>query len=259
MKKIFLTLSFTFFISAGSTWAVEHAFAFQGAGCGQDCASCHTLSKDEAKKLIKADMFKAEINDVKIAPVKGLWEIQGTTKEGKRFVIYVDFGKKYLVEGNFTPLEQLGKPPEMRKLDVSKIPLTGAVVMGNPLAKTKIIVFDDPECPYCKKLHEEIKKVLETRKDIAFYIKLFPLDIHPKSYEKSKAILCKNSVKLLDDAFAGKELPKPDCNTKEVDDNINLGKNLGINGTPAIIFPDGRLLPGYVDSQTIIKMLETPQ
>ncbi|MBI3398224.1 MAG: DsbC family protein [Deltaproteobacteria bacterium] len=259
MKKSLIVLLFVIFAQAVPSLAIESAFAFQGAGCGQDCASCHTLSKDEAKKLIKADAFKAEVNDVKISPVKGLWEIQGTTKEGKRFIVYVDFGKKYLVEGNFTPLEQLGKPPELRKLDLSKIPLTGTVIMGNPMASKKIIVFDDPDCPYCKKLHEEIKKILKTRKDIAFYIKLYPLDIHPKAYEKSKAILCKKSVNLLDDAFAGKELPQPDCNTKEVDDNINLGRNLGINGTPAIIFSDGRLLPGYVDSQTLIKMLETPQ
>ncbi len=259
MKKIFLILSFIFLIPTMSIGAMDTAFAFQGPGCGQDCVSCHTLSKDDAKKLIRADVFKAEIADVKMSPVKGLWEINGTTKEGQKFIVYVDFGKKYLIEGTLTPLEKLGKPPELKKIDVSKIPLTGAVVMGNTLAKTRIIVFDDPDCPYCKKLHEEIKKILEKRKDIAFYIKLYPLDIHPKAYEKSKTILCKNSLKLLDDAFAGKELPKPDCEAKELDENIRLGKSLGIGGTPTIIFPDGRVLPGYVDSATLLKLLETPQ
>src|SRR3990167_2075794 len=258
MKKSLIVFLLVIFAPAVTTRAMDTAFAFKGAGCSQDCASCHSLSKDEAKKLIKADAFKADVADVRMSPVKGLWEIE-VAKEGQKFLIYVDFGKKYLVEGKFTPLAQLGKPPELKKVDLSQIPLGDAVVMGNPKAKTKIIVFDDTDCPYCKKLHEEIKKILETRKDIAFYIKLFPLDIHPEAYEKSKTIICnKKSVKLLDDAFAGKKLPKPDCETKEIDDNIKLGKSLGITGTPTIIFPDGRLLPGYVEGPTLIKILETP-
>ncbi|MBI5875238.1 MAG: DsbC family protein [Deltaproteobacteria bacterium] len=258
MKKFFLILFFTFLAPAVTVQAMGEAFAFQGAGCGQDCKSCHSLSKDEAKKLIKADAFKADVTDIRMAPVKGLWEIEAV-REGQKFIIYVDFAKKYLVEGKFTPLEQIGKPPELKKVDLSKIPLTDAVIMGNPMAAKKIIVFDDPDCPYCKKLHEEIKKILETRKDIAFYIKLFPLDIHPEAYEKSKAIICnKKSVKLLDDAFAGKKLPKSTCETKEVAETIKLGKSIGITGTPTIIFPDGRLLPGYMEGPALLKMLETP-
>ncbi|MBI3753592.1 MAG: DsbC family protein [Deltaproteobacteria bacterium] len=255
MKKSLIVLLLVIFAQAAPGLAAENAFAFQGAGCGQDCASCHTLSKDEAKKLIKADVFKAEIGNIKMSPIKGLWEIEGTTKEGKIFIVYVDFAKKYLVEGRFTPLEQLGKPPEMKKVDLAGIPLADAIVMGNPMAKTRIIVFDDPDCPFCKRLHEEIKKLLNERKDIAFYIKLYPLDIHPDAYEKSKAIVCKKSVQLLDDAFAGKKLPKPDCKAREVDENIKLGKSLGITGTPTLIFPDGRMLPGFVDGPTLLKML----
>jgi len=234
------------------------AHAFQGPpGCARDCASCHTLTKDEAAKLIKADVFKAEVVNVRMGPVGGLWEVEAN-RGGQRFILYIDFGKKYLVEARFSPLEQLGKGPEFRRLDLSQIPLADAILMGDPKAKKRVIIFDDPDCPYCKKLHEEVKKLLETRKDIAFYIKLYPLDIHPRAYEKSKTIICKKSLKLLDDAFAGKELPKPDCEAKEIDENIKLAKGLGINGTPAIILPDGRLIPGYVDSQTLLKLLETP-
>lgn len=259
MKKISLVLSFIFLAPAISILAMGTAFAFQGAGCGQDCASCHTLSKDEAKKLIKADVFKAEIGDIKMSPVKGLWEVE-ITQNGQKFVVYMDFAKKYLVEGKFTPLAQLGKPPELKKVDISKIPLADAVVMGNPMAKYKIIVFDDVECPYCKKLHYEIKKIISERKDVAFYIKLFPLDIHPTAYEKSRSIYCNNkSVKLLDDAFEGKTLPKADCDAKVIDENIKLGKSFGITGTPTIIFPDGRLLPGYMEAQALLKMLEQPK
>jgi thiol:disulfide interchange protein DsbC len=97
-----------------------------------------------------------------------------------------------------------------------------------------------------------MKKVLEKRKDIAFYIKLFPLPMHKGAYDKSKAIICENSLALLEDAFGRKELPKPKCETSQVDENLELGRKLGINGTPAIIFPDGSLVSGALDADSII-------
>jgi thiol:disulfide interchange protein DsbC len=205
-------------------------------------------------------MLKTDVTDIRKAPVGGLWEVEGL-QNGRKFVVYIDYGKKFVVlVKDFISVEEVGKPPQLKKLDVSKITTEDAIIMGNPNAKYKFIVFDDVECPYCKKLHQEIKKVIKERKDIAFLIKLFPLDIHPTAYEKSRSVYCNNkSEKLLDDAFEGKTLPKANCEAKVIDENIKLAKRLGINGTPAIIFPDGRLLPGYVEAPTLIKMLESPE
>jgi thiol:disulfide interchange protein DsbC len=100
-----------------------------------------------------------------------------------------------------------------------------------------------------------MKKVIEERKDIAFYIKMFPLPMHKGAYDKAKAIVCEKSLALLEDAFAGKELPKPKCETTAVDENIALVQKLGISGTPALIFPDGRVIPGAVDAKSIIGMI----
>jgi thiol:disulfide interchange protein DsbC len=100
-----------------------------------------------------------------------------------------------------------------------------------------------------------MKKVVEQRKDIAFYIKMFPLPMHKGAYDKAKAIVCEKSLALLEDAFANKELPKPQCDTKVVDENIKLAEKLGISGTPALIFPSGRLIPGAVEAKTIIEQI----
>ncbi len=227
-------------------------YAFEGLpDSARKCSGCHTLTKEEATGILKAQAV-----DVRNAPVSGLWEVEGL-QNGKKFIVYVDYSKEYIVLINrFLSVDEVGKPPSLKKLDISKIPLDNAVIMGDPEAENKIIVFDDVECPYCKKLHVEIKKVLEKRKDIAFMIKLYPLDIHPTAYEKSKAIQCEKSLEMLDDAFAGKEIPKPACETNEIDENIKLARSLGITGTPAIIFPDGRLLPGFVEADMLLQLLE---
>ena len=97
--------------------------------------------------------------------------------------------------------------------------------------------------------------MIAERKDIAFYIKMLALNIHPQAYEKAKAIVCEKSLTLLEDAFERKELPKPKCETQVIDENIKLAEKLGISGTPTLIFPDGRVFPGAADAKTIIERL----
>jgi thiol:disulfide interchange protein DsbC len=100
-----------------------------------------------------------------------------------------------------------------------------------------------------------MKKIIEMRKDIAFYIKMFPPKGHPEAYEKSKSIVCEKSLTLLRDAFKMKALPKPNCETLAVDENMNLAQDLGITSFPVIILPDGSLLPGYKDTITLINLI----
>ncbi len=103
-----------------------------------------------------------------------------------------------------------------------------------------------------------MKKIVEKRKDIAFYIKLYPLTrIHPAAYEKSKTILCEKSLKLLEDAYEGRQLPKPKCEAKEIDENIKLASELGISGTPAIILSDGMVIMGYLTAEKLIELIDS--
>jgi thiol:disulfide interchange protein DsbC len=220
----------------------------------QDCGACHSLSRDEASKILRA-----EVTEIREALIKGLWEVEGL-QNGEKFVVYIAYDKRYVaLVKRFISVDEIGQQPRLRKLDISKIPTDDAIVIGNPDAKIRIIVFDDPDCPYCRKLHVEIKKIVERRSDIAFLIKLYPLDIHPQAYDKSRAILCEKSAKLLDDALTGKILPKPTCKAPEIDENIKLAKSLGITGTPAIIFPDGRLLTGYVEADVLLDLLKNQE
>ena len=100
-----------------------------------------------------------------------------------------------------------------------------------------------------------MKKIIEERKDIVFYIKMFPLKSHPAAYDKAKAILCEKSLALLEDAHAKKPIPKPTCETTAVDESIKLGEKLGLSSVPALIFPDGRVMPGYKDAKTLLGLI----
>jgi len=100
-----------------------------------------------------------------------------------------------------------------------------------------------------------MKKVIEKRKDIVFFIKMFPLPMHKGAYDEAKAIVCEKSLALLEDAFAKKPLPAAKCDTKALDDNIKLGEKLGIRGTPAIVLANGVVIPGYRDADSLIAQI----
>ena len=100
-----------------------------------------------------------------------------------------------------------------------------------------------------------MEKVLKERKDIAFYILLFPLAMHKDAYWKSKSIVCNRSLKMLEDAFAKKEIPQPECDTKEIDANMKVAQALGITGTPALVLPDGRFRTGTMPAKQLIEFI----
>jgi thiol:disulfide interchange protein DsbC len=101
-----------------------------------------------------------------------------------------------------------------------------------------------------------MKKIVKERKDISFYIKMNPLKMHPNAYNKATAIVCEKSLALLEDSFAKKELPGPKCKTSIVDDNVKLAESIGITGAPALIMPDGRIVMGYRNANTIKSLVD---
>jgi thiol:disulfide interchange protein DsbC len=239
------------------------AFGEQGGGCGKDCKSCHSLStKDVQEALQKVKAQYTKVVSIKESSAKGLWEVTVDNK-GQSGVFYIDFGKKHLIVGQIIEIdtgsnktsERLKKLEENKRVDVSKIPLDGALVMGNAKAKIKVIVFTDPDCPFCAKLHAELKKVIEQRNDVAFYIKFYPLPSHKDAYWKSKSIVCGKSLSLLEDNFSGKQIPKNECAEKEIDNNLKLVETLGIGGTPTLVLPKGRVRSGFLTADEIIKLI----
>jgi hypothetical protein len=102
-----------------------------------------------------------------------------------------------------------------------------------------------------------MKQIVRDRDDIAFYIKLLPLKIHPAAFKKARAIVCERSLRLLEHAFDGRALPDPSCKTSEVEETIELAERLGITGTPTLVLPDGGVINGYRDSVPLQKAIET--
>ena len=140
-RSFFVLVLFLFLLPLGSAYGFETR--------GQDCVKCHTLGNDEARELLKGIIPDVRIMEIRISPVKAVWEVFLETK-GKKGLAYVDFSKKYLIHGPIVSINEkkdLSRERliELSKIDVSQIPLQDALIMGDPEATTRIIAFTDPE------------------------------------------------------------------------------------------------------------------
>ncbi|MGZ8441551.1 MAG: DsbC family protein [Candidatus Deferrimicrobiaceae bacterium] len=236
------------------------AAAFQKeAGITKDCSECHKLSKEEAGKI--RGKIVDNVVDVAPGPFPGVWEVD-VVQNGRIYPLYLDYSLKFLFSGQFIRLSDMANLTSLRhqdlnRVDVASIPVQDAIRVGSKTAKKTVIVLSDPTCPYCVKLHGEIKKAAAKDPDVAFLVMPYPRNRNDKAtYENCLAVACSKSEKALDDAFAGKKLPAADCKTGAVDETIRLAERLKIEGTPTMILPDGRMISGYREAEALLALVK---
>jgi len=239
-------------------FAVPAAHPFTGEGCASGaCTDCHSLTRDEAVTILGSGVDN--VLSVAMSPVSGLWEVD-VEKAGQRLPLYVDFSKEYVIAGQIIQISTKknltgSRILSMNRVDVSQIPLDGAIIVGKADAKRRIIVFDDPNCPHCAKLHVTAKGIVAKNPDVAFFVRPFPRNRDKETHDRALSIVCAGTVQALEDAFAGKPLPKGTCGSNAVDETIRTAERFNIRSTPTMIFPDGRVIPGALEAAAILSLL----
>lgn len=142
--------------------------------------------------------------------------------------------------------ERLQQIKDARRISMDTLPLDQAIkaVKGN--GKRKLVVFSDPNCPYCKRLEKELVNVT----DVTIYTLLYP--VLNGSLPTATSIWCSpNRLKAWDDFMLKGVAPAgKNCDTP-IETILQAGRKNGINGTPTLIFPDGSVIPGMIAADTI--------
>ncbi|MBT9499122.1 MAG: DsbC family protein, partial [Zoogloea sp.] len=166
---------------------------------------------------------------------------------------------QYVFTGDVIDLKNRSNLTQARlnKLQAVKwdsLPFGDALKTVKGKGERKLAVFSDPDCPYCRKLEEELAKV----DNITVYTFLYPIEgLHPKAVQTSKQIWCAPDRNKAWEEYTTKNVvPKNDgkC-ANPVDATIALGSKLKVSGTPTIFFANGQRVPGMVPAAQLERLL----
>lgn len=126
--------------------------------------------------------------------------------------------------------------------------------------KYVVTVFTDITCPYCGRLHSQIEDYNNLGITVRYLA--FPRQGSTGLVADQLATIwaAEDPTSMMDKGKKSRRISVSDKDiTKEreiIAQHHQLGRELGINGTPAIFLPNGELVSGYVPPAELIKQLE---
>lgn len=206
-----------------------------------------SASADEAtvRAALDALLPGVQADSVAPAPMPGYSEV---VLSGQ--IIYVSNDGKYMLQGTVYDIGERSDLTESSRSKARKTLLSGITgdqtitfTPGNP--DYTVTVFTDIDCGYCRRLHQQMADY--NKLGIAVQYLFFPrTGIGSESYDKAVTVWCDaDRQNALTRAKAGEELPKVECDNP-VDEDYELGRQVGLSGTPAIYTSDGVQIGGYL-------------
>ena len=198
------------------------------------------------------------IDEVSKTSIPGIYELRIGTE-----VVYSDESGNHLIEGQLIDTKSKANLTEARiakltAIDFAALPLKDAIVWKQGSGARKLVIFADPNCGYCKRFEKDLQAV----KDVTVYTFLYPI-LGGDSPEKSRNIWCaKDSTKawrdwMLDGTAPPRSMGK--CDTAALERNTAMGKKYRVNGTPALVFADGKRVGGAMSVDQVEKQLVASQ
>lgn len=189
-------------------------------------------------------------------PVAGLLQAQINSD-----IVYISTDGQYLVQGTLFDIDARINLTDQAKSDVRRVLLeeldNPRGILFSPADEPvhSLLVFTDIDCGYCRKLHEEIGEYMD--KGIEIKYMAYPrAGIGSASYDKFVSVYCADDPQAaLTAAKAGTD-PEPKQCDNPVLEQFELGQQLGVTGTPAIITSDGTLIPGYMQPEMLRARLD---
>lgn len=198
-----------------------------------------------------------EVFSVKETEAKGLYEVQSNNGD----TIYTTQDGQYLLTGDLLKITSTGianVSKEARAVDRHEIMESygdeGVISYKASDEKVVIDVFTDIDCPYCRKLHDEVPQLNDYGITVNYYA-------YPRSgpgqpsFVKYVSVWCaEDKESAMDAAKAGDAVAAATCENPVLE-QFELGQRVGVTGTPAIVLEDGNIVRGYVPAKNLAEGL----
>lgn len=210
----------------------------------------------DIRQLFETTQPGIVISEIKPSPIAGLYQVQ--MQNGQ--TVYVSSDAKFLIPGDLYEsrpegIVNLGEQHrnELRREKMLALDEDDMIVYEpEGERKATITVFTDVDCPYCRKLHGEIEEL--NKFGIAVRYLAYPrtglIDSSTgqptETTTRMISTWCADDRKaMLTSAKRGGEIPVINCESP-VEEQYQLGREVGVTGTPALVLEDGTILPGYI-------------
>ena len=207
---------------------------------------------DDVKAQLVKKFPEAKVETVRKVPYGALYEVTGAGE-----VFYTDDKTTFLMLGSVIDTKTRENITESRvrklsALTLDQLPLDSAIKIVRGNGARKMVVFEDPNCGYCKQFERDLAGIT----DVTVYVMLYPI-LSPESMAKSKAIWCSaDKGKAWMDYMLKQSTPASDgaCETP-IDKILAFGRDKRITGTPTIFFEDGERIPGAIPAAQLEQKL----
>ncbi|MXW21563.1 MAG: DsbC family protein [Gammaproteobacteria bacterium] len=210
-------------------------------------------STDSVEAEVEADIAQlkekyANVDEVRPTPVPGLYEL----RFGYR-IAYVDASGQFgfLGSGDLQDVSSgenltASSRAEVRRELLASLDEWDTLDFMPDRTEHELLVFTDVDCGYCRRLHQQMAEYHELGIGVRYVA--FPRSgPDTDSWTTMQSIWCSdNRPAAMTSAKAGGFVPERQCDSVSVERHFELGREIGLSGTPALLTPGGELIPGYV-------------
>lgn len=218
--------------------------------------AANDASLEEVRAKMDAMFEEIGPENISLSPVDGWYTVQKGS-----IVAYVSEDGRYLLQGDLIDLDQQVNLSERsrvkaRKELISTVQDDQAILFSPTEIRYSVTVFTDIDCTYCRKLHSQIDDYLAHGIQIRYL--LYPRNgPASRSWNTSEDVWCardRNSA--LTAAKLDRDFETQNCDASTITRHYMLGQDVGLNGTPAIVFDDGTLISGYLTPAALSSRLQ---
>lgn len=177
-------------------------------------------------------------------------------------LIYISEDGKYLFIGELYKREDDGfrnltdeRKRAMRVQLLAALDPEETINFGTGSSDASVVhVFTDVDCGYCRVMHRNMSEYNDKGIEIRYlaYPRSGP---DTQSFYKIASAWCSEDPKSAITALKnGQDIPITNCESP-VAEHYALGQTIGITGTPALLLPDGSLVPGAVPADELARII----
>lgn len=269
LKKVLLVLCLGAWVNAAMATVDGAVVPAPVAASGTTAASSTSKStptvSPAAEQMVRQAIHKlsaqAEVVSITPAAIPGFYQV---IADGK--MLYVSADGHYLFNGDLLDLAKqrnisAAAWADLRKAELARVPAAQRIVFAPAHPKYTVTVFTDVNCGFCRALHEQVDAF--NRAGIAVEYLAWPREgVHTTAgrptptYSEMESVWCAADRSAAFTAAIGGRAPKPATCSNPVASQFELGRRLGVDGTPTIIGPDGHVLGGYVTAAQLLQALQ---